>query len=450
MKAQSLLTPDQEDCIDRLYQHDFTLLDADPGSGKTICTLTAIAELIRDGAFKHVLIIAPLKVAKTVWAQEAAGWEHATHLTVARAVGTAAERLAALREHADVTVINFENIVWLFRELHKREIAHLDALVVDELSKLKSGGGSQFKALRPRLKNFCWRVGLTGTPVSEDFLGLYAQILVIDGGAALGTRKDQYQRKFFYPTDYAEYNWELHDHSPAEITKKIAHLVYTLPDYRSELPELIEENVVLTMPPDVAACYREMSETMILEGDDIAADNAAVLSGKLQQIANGFVYTDSDGTSRRISNYKIDACVEMVEACQSPVIVFYWYQSDLAELKKRMTHAVELGKDTEAVVDRWNAGEIDVLLLHSRSAGHGIHLAAGGHEIVWLGPVWSRDLTLQSIARLWRRGQKHAVRSRTIIADGSVDLIIADRVESKAKFKELFKKHLHALKELRP
>tara|TARA_R110000803_G_scaffold128338_1_gene195763 strand:- start:713 stop:2056 length:1344 start_codon:yes stop_codon:yes gene_type:complete len=444
MKAQSLLTADQQDCVDHLYENDYTLLDAAMGSGKSVVALTAIAELIRDGAFKHVLIIAPLKVCKTVWKQEAAGWEHTSHLSVARAVGTAAERLAAVREKADITVINFENIVWLFRELHKKEIAHLDALVVDELSKLKSGGGSQFKALRPRLKNFCWRVGLTGTPVSEDWLGLYAQMLVVDGGAALGTRKDQYQRKYFYPTDYMEFSWELHDHSPAEITKKIAHLVYTLPDYRAELPPITYETLLLPMPKSVAAAYEEMSETMVLDAEDVAAENAAVLSGKLLQIANGFYYTP-DGDGMRISNYKIDACVAAVDDSDGPVVVFYWFKSDLAELKKRMPHAREMGKTPEQTLAEWNSGAIDVLLLHPRSAGHGLNAAAGGHEIIWLGPVWSRDLWEQSNARLWRRGQKHPVRVRSIIANHSIDLIVTDRVEGKGKFKELFKKHLHAV-----
>ena len=448
MLTPDLLTPDQQDSIDRLFEHDQTLLVANMGAGKTVVTLTAIAELFKAGAVKRVLVIAPLKVCNTVWAQEAAAWSHLAGLTVAIATGSDARRRKALDSDARIVCINFENLPWLFRKYKAKGM--FDGLVVDELSKLKAVGGAQFKSLRPRLADFTWRVGMTGTPVSEDWSGLFGQMLVVDSGARLGTQRDKFMRRFFYATDYMEYNWELHANSAAEIGALISDVVYTMPDYRAELPELAMREVRLTMPDDLRVVYDELKKTMAVDvGAEVAADSAAILSNKLMQCANGFLYGMADPVTGKkethwLSDYKIQAARAQVRCWLDEgeqVMAVYWYGADLKRLEAIYGKEAML---SDGAVDMWNASAQSVMLLHPRSAAHGLNLAKGGCKMVWIGPVWSRDLWLQSIARLWRRGQKHPVEVVTLVAEDSIDQLVIDRVEDKGAYEELFAKHLGA------
>ena len=453
MLEPELLTNEQNKTINRLFEHDHTLLVADMGAGKTICTLTAIAELLEAGEVSRVLIIAPLKVCQTVWAEEAANWTHTKHLTVAKCIGTDVERRAALAEKAQITVINFENIPWLFRVAACKHV--FDGLVVDELSKLKAVGGAQFKALRPRLGDFKWRVGLTGTPVSEDWRGLFGQMLIIDRGEALGSRKDVFMRRYFYPTDFMEYNWELHDWAAETIAGLIAGEVYVMPDYRDALPELTTTTIRLIMPPEVRSIYDELAGEFIAGVDgvgEVVAETAAAVSGKLRQLSSGFLYItppDTDvKTAAMVSEYRIDAVTDEVwrlVRLGRPVMLTYWFKADYHRLVERL-HGLRVAdiavEGAEKAALGWNSNCVDVLLLHPQSGGHGLNLARGGADIVWLGPVWSRDLFLQVVARLWRTGQTKPVTSTTFIVDDSVDEMMIERVAGKASFEALFKRHL--------
>ena len=440
----SLLTDDQQNGIDRLYNHDHTLMVGKMGSGKTIVTLTALVELLADKVVSRVLVVAPLKVCKTVWRQEAANWEHTQHLNIALCTGTEKDRLHALNLNAEITLINFENLSWLFRKAGGKGMKNVfDGLVIDELSKLKSVGGTQFKSLRPRLTDFVWRVGLTGTPVSEDWAGLFGQMMVIDGGVTLGTRKDNFMSKYFFPTDYMRYNWELHDWAAAAMAKAIAPYVHTLPDYRSELPLCRYEVLSVTLPDNVREVYDTLQRDMVAEGVDAA--NAAVLSGKLQQVTSGFMYREDEETLL-LSDFRITAAVA---ACKhGNTLLCYWYKEDYSRLLVALGDAgLRVGTlatgDLEATCASWNAGEYDVLLIHPRSAGHGLNLAQGGSRVLWFAPQWSRDLWEQTVARLWRRGQKNSVTVTTIEAVDTIDNLVALRVSDKAAFDRLFSEYFN-------
>jgi hypothetical protein len=450
MLNESDLAEDQNLAIDRLYEHNETLMVANMGAGKTVITLTAISELLAAGVVKRVLVVAPVKVCQTVWATEAKIWGHLQHLTVADASGgNVKNRIAALNSAAPIVCINFENLAWLFREYKAKGV--FDGMVVDELTKLKNSGGTAFKALRPRLVDFTWRLGMTGTPVSENWEGLFGQMLIVDGGERLGTRKDSFLRRYFYATDYKEYNWELYDWAAETISAKIKDVVYTVPDYRHELPELLDEIIPFHMPSDLVKKYDELKKSMLLEMPDggvLTADSAAVLSGKLSQCSSGFLYSPPSPEGKRgdpvfFSDYKITACEFSVSRRLDKgesVVIAYWFDADRQRLNELYPNC-ELSPEN---IDKWNRGELDVLLIHPKSAGHGLNLAAGGHNMIWLGPVWSRDMREQTIARLWRRGQKYPVHVITFVGEKSIDELMVERVEGKKDYEVLFKQHLGA------
>ena len=454
MLSSSLLTCNQNAAVDRLFEYDRTFLVADMGSGKTVVALTAMAELLEQGVVSHVLVVAPLKVARTVWAQEAKLWSHLHHLDIAVAVGDAKTRQKAVSRGAAITVINFENLPWLLRKA--KLPCDYDGLVIDELSKMKAVGGAGFKALRPKLKSmFGWRVGLTGTPVSEDWEGLYGQVMVLDDGVALGTRRDVFYQKWFNQTDYKGYSFELKAGAATDIADRIRGLVHVLPDYRAELPPIKYRNVLLDMPTEVSEAYDAMVKDMAVEisgaNVEIIADSSAALVGKLQQCASGFLYGEGEygRETIRLSEYRVEAVCKRVAkyvSAGSNVMVPYWFQADYPLLRERLEEA---GFRVGAVVDgveravaNWNAGNLEVLLLHPRSAGHGLNLAMGGNIIIWFAPVWSRDLWEQTNARLWRRGQTKPVTVEVCMASGSVDELVQEKVRGKESFTKLFQKHL--------
>ena len=442
MLTRDDLKTDQKEASDRLYNYDNTLLVAKMGTGKTIVALDALSSLLADGVLKNVLIVAPLKVAKTVWAQEAKKWGHTKCLNIAVCCGSEKQRLAALGMGAQITVINFENLAWLYGKVEKD---HFDGLLVDELTKLKAVGGKTFKAIRGKLPYFKWRVGMTGTPVSEDWQGLFGQMMIVDGGEALGTRKDKFLRKYFYPTDYNEYNWAMYDWSADAVSELIGETVYTMQDYRHELPELITEYLDFDMSPDLRATYYALEKDMLVgEGENaIVAATAAVKAGKLMQMAGGFGHNE-DGEIVPFCDARIEICKDLVDEMLvgGTVMVCYWYKHDLARLREAMPDAYVLSDDVEKGTELWNAGQLKVILVHPMSCGHGLNLAKGGHQMVWYSPVWSRDVYEQTVARLWRRGQTHAVTVVRMCANEAIDQVVYDKVDGKGVFEDLWEKHL--------
>jgi len=435
-RSSSCLTAEQQQAITRLYEGN-TLLVAQMGAGKTIIAASAITELLDDNELTKILILTTPKIANTVWRQEFAAWEHTHHIKVAVATGAPEQRKAAMLSDAQVVVATFNVLPWI---KENKLFAPFDGLLIDETTKLKTPGGAQFKALRKALKQFKWRAGLTGTPVSEDFMALYAQCMLIDCGAALGTRFDRFKDTYFIQTDYKGYNHELREGAATQLLDAVAPLVYVMGDYRHTLPPIEYINHAFTLDQTTHDYYNRMRKDMVTEHAKSA--NQAVLVGKLQQIANGFVYQE-DGTAKTLSTQRLDVLLNLRNRLQGNVIIVYWFQHDLDQIKQRIPDAVELTPASLVkTVKSWNEDRISTLLLHSKSAGHGIQLEQGGHQMIWYGPQWSRDLWEQTNARLWRRGQKHPVQIHTITAKNTIDEIINRRVESKAAFDELFTQHL--------
>ena len=440
--CKTLLTSDQNLSVDRLYSFDETMLIAGMGSGKTIISLTAITELIEDGVLDRVLVFAPLKVVDTVWRQEAAKWSHTCDLNVKFCAGTPKQRVAIIedmQQSKGILLLNFDIMAWFFTEYKK---AHgFDGLLIDELSKLK-GGGKGFKKLRFAVKSFKWRVGMTGTPVAENFEGLFYQTFTLDGGERFGGARDKFMNEYFYPTDFNEYNWELKKGGAEKIHAKLKGLVYTVPDYRHELPKLVQEKIFFDMPESARAMYKELSNhhVITLDGHDQVADNAAVLSGKLQQIASGAIYVDDEFGERvgvhAVHDVKVQGLSGFLSSKTEPVIICYWYKHELERLRELLPDAVELSE--KGAMESWNNGELDILLMQPMSASHGIQLQFGGSSMVFFSPIWSNDIVEQTIARIWRKGQTEQCDIYEFVMRGTVEELIIDRVEGKKQFDALF------------
>lgn len=436
--SPSLLTPDQQDAISALYEGS-RLIVGSMGVGKSVIAASAITELLDDKVLKRVLIITTPKIANTVWAQEFNKWEHTHHIDVAVATGDPAERLGVFKHQGQVVVATFNILPWI---KENKLFDLFDGLLIDETTKLKTTGGSQFKALRSSLKKFTWRAGLTGTPVSEDFMGLFGQMMLIDTGKALGTRKEAFLTRYFYPTDYKQYNWAIKDGADEDILDAIRHLVHVAPDYRHTLPPIKFHKHRVKMPADLAEYYGRMCSDMLT--DDAVSQTAAVLVQKLQQIASGFIY-DELGDAIPLSDFRITSLQQLTSTLTGNILIAYWYQEDLQRLQRALPQAETITPaNLNKQVERWNKGEIKYLLIHPRSAGHGLQLERGGHTLIWYTPQWSNDLWEQTNARLWRTGQTHPVDIYTIEASGTIDEAISMRITSKAEFEKIFMQHLGA------
>ena len=435
------MTSDQDAGVCRLFEHDETVLIADMGAGKTVVALTAIEELLAEGVLDKVLVFAPLKVCQTVWREERDKWEHLQKLEVRLCAGTPAQREEIIRTApVGIVLINFELMAWFFETYGRNH--HFDGILIDELSKLK-GGGKGFKKMRGNLDSFDWRVGMTGTPVSEDFEGLFYQIMAVDAGSRFGKNKQKFLQEYFYQSDWQGYSFALLPDGAERIVEAISNLTHTLPDYRHTLPDISHSIYKVTLPTEAMGRYKDLAKNgEILTRDGLqVCDNAAVLSGRLEQMASGVLYTTDEFGERIgeefIHSAKFDALEQFLEEADEPVIICYWYHHELERLRYLCPDAVNLSE--KDAVERWNRREIKVLLMQPMSASHGIQLQYGGSLMLWLKPVWSNDLKSQADARIWRRGQLEGVRIVEIVARDTVDELIVDRVDGKKHFNELFK-----------
>jgi len=442
LSSPDLLNENQQAAIDRLYNHDQTILVAGMGSGKTVISLTAIADLMADGVLTRVLVFAPLKVCQEVWRQEALKWEHTQGVNVTFCHGSPAQREKVIAAKGPgITLLNFENMAWFFTTYKKNH--GFDGMLIDELSKLK-GGGKGFKKMRAHVDSFKWLVGMTGTPAAEDFEGLFYQVYAVDKGERFGQRKDLFLRTYFFPTDYNEYNWALLPDGAERIMAKLSDLVYTVPDYRHELPALTMKKHLVTLPLAPHTLYKNFEKTLVLNIDGHVpqtADNAAVMSGKLQQLASGSMYME-DAYGERVDVFSLhrakDVAVRaLVDSLGTePVIVTYWYKHELERLEWLFPNAVNLNEP--GANDRWNAGKIQVLLVQPMSCSHGLQLQFGGCKMIFFSPIWSNDIVEQMIARVWRKGQVSPVTVWEVVAVDTIDELIIDRVAGKKKFDALF------------
>jgi SNF2 family DNA or RNA helicase len=410
------------------------------GLGKTTSTLTALTDLLDGCVVERVLVIAPLRVANSVWAQECRKWEHLSHLKVSVCIGSEKKRISALQKTADVYTINRENIPWLVKHYAKKW--PFDAVVVDESSSFKSNSAQRWKALKKILPDTEYMVLLTGTPSPNSLLDLWAQMYLVDFGQRLGRTMTGFKQRFF-EQDFMGYRWTIKDGAAEQIHALVADVCLSMSseDYL-ELPERIELIEFVDLPPTVQANYTRFEAQLLAtlpSGEEIEAINAAVLANKLLQWCNGATYTDSAGTWATIHDAKLDALAEIVEANDEPILVAYNYKSDLSRLQARFPQAVRLGKDQQ-IIDDWNAGKTSMLLAHPASAGHGLNLQQGGSLCVWFGLNWSLELYQQFNARLHRQGQTKPVRIVHIAARDCIDARVLQVLSSKdAAQKDLLK-----------
>ncbi len=436
------LDAEQTAAADAVFEQDYTFLIGPMGCGKTVVALTAIEELLAANLIKRVLVLAPKQVADTVWVKEHTEWDHLTDLLVGVATG---EYRTDVFEHVDnyqVVVTNFEHLKWMKdNDLFK----HFDGLCIDESTKLKSHG-TWFKSIRREIKNFKFRLVMTGTPVSENLQQLFYQMFLTDGGETLGRNHDLFLKKWFYAEDFKGYRWSPHDHTPAALTKLIAPYVYTMPDYRDNLPPLTIEHTPAPLSSEVMRIYRDMANTY--EAKDVLAKTTAEKTIKLQQIASGFLYTDNGKTVIDIHNIKMQILDNLIYKIRKMgvgnILIIYTFKEELRRLREAYPDLVALG-DYAAVdlVADWNAGKIELLAMHGKSGAHGLNLAAGGSRMIMLAPNWSRDIYDQCMARLWRRGQKMPVVVHVISAEKTIDTeVILPRLAGKGEIMPLFIQHL--------
>lgn len=422
-----------------IEEHPLAAVFLDMGLGKTSITLTAINNLLFDCFEVHkILVIAPLRVASVTWSAEIEKWEHLHLLKYSVAVGTEAERLSALEAQADIYIINRENVQWL---IEKSGVPFdFDMVVVDELSSFKNYQSKRFKALmkaRPKVKRM---VGLTGTPSSNGLMDLFAEFKLLDMGARLGRFIGQYRTAYFSPdkrNGQIIYSYKPLPNAEQQIYDKIADITISMKSTdHLKMPELISTQMVVELSDKEKEKYEELKKDLVLALPDgeITAANAASLTGKLSQMANGAVYSD-DESILKIHRRKLDALEDIIEAANGkPILVAYWYKHDVERITKLMDRLkVEYARiSSPESIERWNKGEFAVGLIHPASAGHGLNLQQGGSALVWFGITWSLELYQQTNARLWRQGQTaETVVITHIITKGTIDERIIKALEKK-------------------
>jgi SNF2 family DNA or RNA helicase len=434
MLSRTDLHPYQRRAIDFIKDRKRCGLFLDMGLGKSVSTLTAVLDLIESFSVHKVLVIAPLRVANSVWAQEVRKWDHLKSLRVSVCTGAAKNRLAALQMDADVYVINRENVEWLVEQYGTRW--PFDMVVIDESSSFKNASSKRFKAMRRVLPYTNYMVLLTGTPSPNGLIDLWAQIYLIDFGQALGRTMTSYKQRFF-EQDYMGYNFEPREGSDKSIQNLISPFtVHMSAEDYLDLPSRIDLTIKTQMPEADLKRYRDFERSLLAEledGEVVEAMTAAVLANKLLQYANGSLYTDDKRNWSEIHKTKLDALAEILEDnAGENVLVSYNYKFDLERLLKRFPDAVVLDKE-QSTIDRWNAGEIKMLLAHPASAGHGLNLQSGGSLIVWFGLTWSLEYYLQFNARLHRQGQTKPVRVIHIVTENTIDERILSVLMSKER-----------------
>lgn len=437
------LRPYQDEAADFLYENDKAMILAPVGAGKTAITLTAIAAMIKDGHAKRFLVVAPKRVCTDVWPVELPKWAPTLKLNLA--VGSPLDRLRAIDKSSDIVVINYDNLQWLA----DYGVAGFDAVVFDELTRLKNPSGARFKALHKVIDQFAIRWGLTGSFTSNGLEDVFGQCKIINE-KLLGRSKGAFMQQHFVllNRDYGE--WMPKKGALQTVMQKIKPATYLLEpgEYSDTLPPLhvVEVRSVMNMTH-----YEKMKRDFVVEfgGDERAiAANAAVVTGKLQQMSSGFVYQtekqalDQPGkfatkqTAIWFSPHKFDRLDELLEENQhANTIIAYMYQEELAEVKRRYPKVVTL--DDAGAIERWNRGEVELLAVHPKSAGHGLNLQYGGAHIVFLSLPWSLELYEQTIGRLHRSGQTQPVWCYIMMTTKTVDEKILGALKDKRAISDI-------------
>lgn len=455
MRLKSELRPYQQRIATHLYENDEALCVVRPGGGKTVSALTTIEELIANGVIRHALVIAPKRVARRVWPDEIAEWAHTRGLKFEVLTGGPRQRLVQLAEapRRQLTIIGIDLVGWLVEELEKLPKDHplFDLLVIDEASRLRNPKSVRAKALAKIGPRWGMVWGLSGTLRPNSAQDLFMPARVVTRGKLWGKSFYSWRQKHFAPVDYMGYDWQPLPGAEEQLNAQIAPLSVTLAD--GELPQLPELSVIIDeveLPPDAAKAYEDMEKRLFT--GDIVASNAAVATGKLAQIANGFIYGEGK-LPHWMHDEKTQWLRELVEDAAGPTLLIYEYNEDLEIIREVCGDIPRLGagvsdKQAEKNITDWNAGKLKLMGLHPASGGHGLNLQHGGCDMAWLAPTWSTELWEQTIARLHRSGQTKPVIVRVCVARNTVDQMKLDRVHGKMDAQEAFEAYLrrHQLK----
>ena len=412
-----------------IEEHPVAALILEMGLGKSVITLTAIEHLMHDSfEVRKVLVIAPLRVAASTWPDEIRKWDHLSSLTFSVAVGTRDERIAALRHNADITIINRENIPWLVEE--SGVPFDYDMVVIDELSSFKNHRTKRFRSLmkaRPKVKRI---VGLTGTPAPNGLMDLWAEFRLLDGGKRLGRFIGQYRERWFLPdkrNQMVVFSYKPKEGAEDEMYSAISGITVSMKAMeRIRMPELIETEMKVSMSSNEGKAYDSMKKDLVLSLPDgaVTASNAASLSGKLMQLSSGAVYTD-DECFTEIHRRKLDALEDAIESMNGkPLLIAYWFRHERTRISELLTGLDITWKEIsdEASIREWNEGKLQAAIIHPASAGHGLNLQSGGSTLLWFTVPWSLELYQQTVARLWRQGQKAETTVVIhLITEGTID-----------------------------
>ena len=432
----------QKACVEHIIEHPYCGLFLDLGLGKTVIALTAIEALMFDYCeVDSALIIAPKRVAESVWQEEAQNWEHLRHLTFSKIIGTPKQRQEAIRTKADIYIISRDNIAWL-SALYGGGKLLFDMVVIDELSSFKSYKSERFKAMRSARLYIKRLVGLTGTPAPNGLIDLWSQIYLMDRGDRLERTITRYREKYFRPgrtNGNVVYSYDLMSDSEFLIHKKIEDICISMKaeDYL-EMPFRTDNYIKLKMSENIRKQYEDFEKNKVLEllssADEetaINVVNAAALSNKLLQFANGAIY-DEERNVYTIHDIKLEALKEIIDdANGQPVLVAWTYQFDRDRIKEYLKAYKPRELKTNKDIEDWNAGKVQVMLAHPASAGHGLNLQAGGHIIIWFGQTWSLELYQQFNGRLYRQGQQSHVVINHLILQGTHDEDVIKALKSK-------------------
>ena len=429
-----------------ILAHKVSALFLDCGLGKTITTLTAINELMYDSfEISKVLIIAPLRVAQSTWKEEIEKWDHLNILRYSIAVGDEKERLKALKQTSDIYIINRENVDWL---VTKSGIDfNFDMLIIDELSSFKSHTSKRFKSLLKIRPYFERVVGLTGTPSSNGLIDLWAEFRVLDLGERLGRYITHYRNEYFLPdkrNGAVIFSYKPQPNAEERIYRRLADMTISMKSTEYlKMPELILNELEINLDEEDQIKYKKFKKGMVMtiQEKEIDAINAASLSNKLIQLANGSIY-DEDKKFYEVHNKKLDKLEEIIESANGkPVLVAYWFKADKERIEKRFkVREIKTADD----IKQWNKGMIDLALIHPASAGHGLNLQSGGSTLVWFSLIWSLELYQQTNARLYRQGQKNTVVIHHLITKNTIDEDIMKSLKRKDKTQEALMKAVKA------
>jgi hypothetical protein len=458
MSAVRALYSYQQRAATWFYEHDAAFMVAPLGAGKGAAALTALADLVRDGERRHALVIAPKLVATTVWPLEVTLWPHLAHLRidVLNGVPERRRKLLAAAPAREVTVIGVDLVPWLVSELASLAGDHslFDVLIIDETSRLKDPSGKRARALLRIASRFRTRWGLTGTPRPNSSQDLFMPAAIVTDGALWGRAFVPWQKRHFRPCDPFGREWVALPGAEERIAADFGTVAMTVAD--EDMPDLPPLNVVetpLTLPTEVMTRYREMARELFTtaEGRMIEAASPMIATGKLAQMANGFLYGEGNADAVFVHDLKIEWLKELVESLDGePLLIAYEFIEDLRTIRRALGEVPALGGLTSAAeaarhIAAWNTGTLPLLAFHPAAAGHGLNLQFGGSRMAWLSPSWSAELTEQAIARIYRPGQARHVTVHVCVATGTVDEMKRNRVLGKMSAQEAFRRHLEQI-----